>query len=63
MDASQLLDRQRVVVDSQIEHEVGELRVPAVSFDDQERRRLLSAPVAARELRGGEALDQPDARL
>ena len=49
-----------MVVDAQIEHEVGELRVPTVALDDHERRGLLPAPVAARALRGGQALQQPE---
>ena len=54
----QLLDRRRVVVDAQVDEDVGQPRVAAVPLDDEERGRLLSAPVAARRLRGGEAVDQ-----
>ena len=36
--------------------------VAAVALDDEQRGRLLAAPVAARRLRGGEALEQPLAR-
>src|SRR5581483_10320359 len=59
VQTAQLLDRMRVVVDAQVEDEVGELRVAAVALDDHERRRLLAAPVSARGLRGVEAVEEP----
>src|SRR5437016_14271283 len=49
-----------MVIDAEIEHDVGKLCVATVSFDDQERCRLLSAPVAACTLRCGQTVDQPD---
>ncbi len=60
VDATQLVDRLWVIVDPEIEDDVRELRVPTVSFDDEERCRLLAAAVAAGELRGRETLEQPE---
>src|SRR5204863_9716860 len=54
-----LRERPLVVVDTQVEGGVGELRVAGVLLDDEGRRGLLATAVAARGLRGGEALDQP----
>ena len=48
-----------MVVDAQVDDDVGEARVAAVPLDDEERGRLLAAPVAARGLRRGEAVEQP----
>ena len=55
VEAPQLLDRALVVVDAEVDDDVGEPRVAAVPLDDEERRGLLAAPVAARSLGGGEA--------
>jgi hypothetical protein len=52
VDAPQLVNRPRMIVDSQIEHDVGELGVAAVALDDQERRRLPAAVTAALAPRG-----------
>ena len=46
-----------VVVDPEVDDGVGEAGVAAVPLHDEERRRLLAAPVAARRLRRGEAAD------
>ena len=59
VEALQLLDRARVVVDAQVDEDVRERRVAAVPLDDEERGGLLSAPVAACRLRGREAGEQP----
>ena len=48
-----------MVVDAQVDDDVGEARVAAVALDDEERRRLLAAAVAARRLRRVEAVEQP----
>ena len=48
-----------MVVDAEVDGDVGELPVPAVSPRDEERRRLLAAAVAAGGLRRREALEQP----
>ncbi len=48
-----------MVVDAQVHERVREARVAAVLLHDDEGRGLLTAPVAARGLRGPEALDQP----
>ena len=58
VEPAQLLDRALVVVDAEVDDEVGEPGVAAVALDDEQRGGLLAAPVAARSLRGGEALDQ-----
>ena len=58
----ELRDRLRVVVDAQVDEDVAQRGVAAVALDDEQRGRLLAAPVAARGLRGGEALEQPLAR-
>ncbi len=47
-----------VVVHPQVDEHVTQPGVPAVSLHHEERRRLLAAPVAARGLCGGEALEQ-----
>ncbi len=44
----------RVVVDAEIDRHVGDPAVAALRADDEERGRLLAAPVAARRLRCGE---------
>ena len=59
VEPAQLLDRPRVIVDAEVDERVGEPAVAAVALDDEQRRRLLAAPVAARGLRGGEAVEQP----
>src|SRR5215210_7725323 len=48
-----------MVVDAQVDDDVGEARIAAVALDDEQARRLLSAPVAARFLGRGEAIEQP----
>ena len=47
-----------MVVDAQFDDDVGQLRVAGVLLDDEQRRRLLAALVAARGLRGVEAVEQ-----
>ena len=59
MDAPQLLDRPFVVVDAQVDDDVGEPGIAAVALDDEQASRLLAAAVAAGLLRGGEAIEQP----
>ena len=59
VDALELLDRPLVVVDPEVDEDVRQPGVPAVFLDDQQRGRLLAAPVAARSLRRRETLDQP----
>ena len=48
-----------VVVDAQVDETCRELGVAAVPLDDEERRGLLAAAVAAGLLRRGEAREQP----
>src|ERR671933_2645076 len=48
-----------VVVDAQVDDDVGEAGVAAVLLDHEDGRGLLAAAVAARGLGGGEALEQP----
>ena len=59
VQAAELVDRPLVIVDSQVADEVRQLGVASVPLDDQEGRRLLSPPVAARRLRGRQAVEQP----
>ena len=59
VEARELGDRLGMVVDAQVDEDVREARVAAVPLDDQQRRRLLAAPVAAGRLGGGEAVEQP----
>ncbi len=59
VDAPQLLERTLVIVDAQVDDDVGELRVAAVLLDDEQRRRLLASLVAARGLGRVEAVEQP----
>src|SRR5581483_67363 len=59
VEATELVDRALVVVDAQVADEIGEPCVAAVLLDDEERRRLLPAAIAACDLRGREAVDQP----
>src|SRR5207237_311811 len=59
VEPPELLDRALVIVDAEVDGDVGELPVPAVSPRDEERRRLLAAAVAAGGLRRREALEQP----
>ncbi len=47
----------RVVVHAQVDDDVGQAGVAAVSLDDEQTRRLLAAAVPAGLLRGGEAID------
>ena len=58
VDAAQLLDRPLVVLDAQLDDDVGQARVAAVALDDEERRGLLAAAVSACRLGRGEAVDQ-----
>ena len=60
VDAPQLVDGPLVVVDAQVDQRVG-VEVAASPLDDEQRRGLLAAPVAAGRLRGGEAREQPSA--
>ena len=55
----ELLDRARMVVDAQVDDRVARSAVATVLADDEERGRLLSAPVASRCLGGVEAGEQP----
>src|SRR5581483_7947823 len=55
----ELRDRGRVVVDAQVDDDVGEAGIAAVARDDEQRRRLLAAAVAACCLRRAEATEQP----
>ena len=55
----ELRDRLRVVVDPQVDEDVAHRGVAAVALHDEQRGGLLAAAVAARRLRGGEALEQP----
>ena len=59
VEARELGDRLRVVVDAQVDEDVAEAGVAAVALDDEQRGRLLAAAVAAGGLRRGEALEQP----
>ena len=59
VQAPKLFDRPLVVVDAQVDEDVGELRVAAVALDDEQAGRLLAAPVASGELRRGEAAEEP----
>ena len=58
VDAAQLLERSLVVVDAEVDEEVGEACVTAVLLDDEQARRLLAAAVAAGGLGGVEAVQQ-----
>jgi hypothetical protein len=58
IDASELLERARVVVDAEIEEDVREAGVAAVGLDDEKRGGLLAAAVAAGRLRRVEAVEQ-----
>ena len=58
IEAAQLLDGTLVVVGAEVDEDVGQAGVAAVPLDDEQRRRLLATPVAARGLGRGEAVDQ-----
>ena len=58
VEAAQLVDRRLVIVDAEVDEDVGEAGVAAVALDDDQRRGLLAALVAARRLRRRERLDQ-----
>ena len=58
VEAAQLRDRPLVVVDAQVDDDVRELRVARVLLDDEQRSRLLPAPVAPGGLCRREALEQ-----
>ena len=58
VDACELGDRLRMVVGSQVDKNVGQARIAAVAFDDQEGRGLLAPAIAARRLGCCEALEQ-----
>src|SRR6266566_5203969 len=47
VEASKLFERQLVILDPELNDRVRKLRVAAVLLDDQQRSRLLAAPVAA----------------
>ncbi len=47
-----------MVVDAKVDDRVGEPPVAGILLDDEERRRLLAAPIATGRLRRGEALEQ-----
>ena len=59
VEPSELAERVGVVVDAEVDERVREPRVAAVALDDEERRRLPAAAVAARGLGGVEAVEQP----
>jgi hypothetical protein len=54
VEAVKLRDGPLVVVDAEVDEDVGQARVAAVLLDDEERRGLLAAAVASRLLGGGE---------
>src|SRR5579859_2889611 len=58
VQALQLVDRSYVVLDPEVDERVRQLSVAAVALDDEERRGLLAAPVAARRLCRDEAVEQ-----
>jgi len=61
MDAEQapeLLERALVVIHSQVNEDVGESRIALLGSDNEDRCRLLPAPVSARSLCGVEAVEQ-----
>ena len=58
VEPPQLLDRRLVIVDAQVERDVGEPGVAAVPLDHEERRGLLAATVAACCLRGCKGLEE-----
>src|SRR5689334_3364648 len=58
VDAPELDERLRVVVDPEVDEDVGEAGVPTVALDDEERRRLAPPAVTARGLGGVEAVEQ-----
>ena len=58
VEAPELLDRGLVVVDAQVDEDVGEPRVAPVPLDDEQRRGLLAAAVATRGLSRCEARQQ-----
>ena len=51
-------ERTLVVVDADVDHHIGESRVPLVRADDEQRRRLLAAAVAPSSLSRIEAVEQ-----
>ena len=55
---SELLDRPLVIVDAEVDEDVGEAGVAAVPLDDEQGGRLLTAGVAAGRLAGRERLEQ-----
>src|SRR2546423_11773077 len=59
VEPSELFDGPLVVVDTEVDGDIGELSIAAVSPGDEERRRLLAAAVAAGGLRRPEAFEQP----
>src|SRR6185503_13156778 len=56
--ACELADRRRMVVDAQVDDDVGQAAVAAVRLDDEQPGRLLPAPVAPRSLRRREEREQ-----
>jgi hypothetical protein len=59
VEARKLLDRMLVVVHAQVDQDVGQRRIAALSLHDQDRCRLLAPAVAARRLGRGEGREQP----
>ena len=55
---AELLERALVVVHPEVDEDVREPRVSLLRADDEDRRRLLAATVAARRLRCVEAVEQ-----
>ena len=58
VEAAQLLDRRRVIVDAQIDERVRETCVASVALDDEDGGRLLASLVPAGRLRCRERLEQ-----
>ena len=48
-----------MVVDAEVDENVGQRRVAAVALHDEQRRGLLPPTVSAGRLRGGKRLEQP----
>src|SRR4029079_5123609 len=57
-EPAKLLERALVVLDPQLDDDIGQARVTGIVLDDEQRCGLLAAPVAAGRLRRGEAVPQ-----
>src|SRR5712691_3928467 len=62
-DPDQLLDRFRMVVDSDVDPAVIEAAIAATVADDEESRRLLTSFVTARPLPGAQGREEPDRKI